>query len=129
MFIGIVILIAAVIAVAIALSNQISSFYVMENNEDGSISVIAQKASKEASGMGYIAISEGQKLHVRSNLTDNSTVRIEILPRETNATTKVLMEERFTGVDAQSFELPEGEYAIRITTEKGAVGTMNITSK
>ena len=126
--IGIGMLIAAVIAAAVW-SNQTSSFFAVENNDDGSVSVTAQKAAASASGMGYLSISEGQELFVRSNLTDHSTVRIELLPRKTDATTKVLMEESFTGIDARHFELPEGDYVIRITAEQGAEGTMDITAE
>ena len=128
-FIGIGVLLAAAAAAAVIMSNQTSSFFAVENNDDGSISVAAQKAAEEAGGMGYITISEGQELYVRSNLTDNSTVRIEVLPRQTDATTKVLLEESFTGIDVRYFELPEGEYIVRITAKKGAEGTMDITSK
>ena len=127
--IGIGVLLAAAAAAAVIMSNQTSSFFAVENNDDGSISVAAQKAAEEAGGMGYITISEGRELYVRSNLTDNSTVRIEVLPRQTDATTKVLLEESFTGIDVRYFELPEGEYIVRITAKKGAEGTMDITSK
>lgn len=128
-FIYLGILIVAAIAIIVAWSNQTSSFFRVENNDDNSISVTAQKASDESGGMGYITIAEGQELSVRSNMTDNSTVKIEVYPRETDATTKVLMEESFTGIDFGSFELPAGEYTIRITAEKGAEGTMDITSE
>ena len=128
-FIYIGILIAAVIAVVLALSNQRSSFFIVENNDDNTISITAQKASAGSGGNGYIAISEGQQLSVRSNMTDSSTVRIEVLPRMTDATAEVLMEESFTGIDVQYFELPAGEYIIRFTAAKGAEGTMDITSK
>lgn len=129
LYIIIGIVIAAVIAIAIAVSNQRSSFIRVDNNDDNTISVTAQKAAAESGGMGYITISEGQELYVRSNMTDHSTVRIEVLPRETDATTKVLMEESFTAIDAQYFELPAGEYVIRITAESGAEGTMDISAK
>lgn len=84
-------MIAAVIAIAIAVSNQRSSFIRVENNDDNTISVTAQKAPADAGGMGYITIAEGQELYVRSNMTDHSTIKIELLPAEIDATTKVLM--------------------------------------
>ena len=128
-FIYIGILIAAVIAIAAILSNQTSSFFRVDNNDDNTISITAQKAAAESGGVGYITIAEGQELYVRANMTDGSTVKIELLPREVDATTKVLMEENITGIDAQYFELPAGDYTIRFTAEKGAEGTMDISAK
>ena len=129
LYIIIGIVIAAVIAIAIAVSNQRSSFIRVENNDDNTISVTAQKAPADAGGMGYITIAEGQELYVRSNMTDHSTIKIELLPAEIDATTKVLMEESFTAIDARYFEVPAGKYTIRITAEKGAEGTMDISAK
>ncbi|MBR3511634.1 MAG: hypothetical protein IKN74_01575 [Clostridia bacterium] len=103
-----------------------SSIFGVENDANGNITVVAQKAGKDASGMGYVTIQEGQKLEVRSNLTDGSSIKIEVLPKNIDATTKVLFEETFTAVDAREFELPAGEYSIRITAEKNATGTMDI---
>ncbi len=122
-------LIALIIIAVFALTGMRSSLFTVENNEDGSISVTAQKAADESGGMGYISIAEGQELKVRSNLTDDSSVTIEVLPKEVDATTKVLMEESFTGIDSRYFELPEGEYSIRVTAEKGAEGTMDISAE
>ena len=110
-------------------TNYTSSIFNVENNEDGTIAVTAQKAGKNASGIGYITLEEGQKLEVRSNLTDNSTVKIEVLPENIDSTTKALMEETFTAVDARDFELPSGKYTIRITVVKNSTGSINIKSK
>ena len=123
----VVIVVAALIAVIYF--NPTSSIFSVENGENGNIVVTAQKSGKDASGMGYITLHDGQKLEVRSNLTDNSSIKIEVLPKNIDATTKVLMEETFTAVDAREFELPSGDYTIRITAEKGATGSMDIKAK
>ena len=123
----VVIVVAALIAVIYF--NQTSSIFSVENGENGNIVVTAQKSGKDASGMGYITLHDGQKLEVRSNLTDNSSIKIEVLPKNIDATTKVLMEETFTAIDAREFELPSGDYTIRITAEKGATGSMDIKAK
>lgn len=123
----VVIVVAALIAVIYF--NQTSSIFSVENGENGNIVVTAQKSGKDVSGMGYITLHDGQKLEVRSNLTDNSSIKIEVLPKNIDATTKVLMEETFTAVDAREFELPSGDYTIRITAEKGATGSMDIKAK
>lgn len=119
------VIIAAIIC-GIVFYQHSSSIFGVENDANGIITVVAQKAGKDASGMGYVTIQEGQKLEVRSNLTEGSSIKIEVLPKNIDATTKVLFEETFTAVDAREFELPAGEYSIRITAEKNATGTMSI---
>ena len=123
-----VVMIVAVIGVLLYF-NQTSSVFSVKNDEKGNIVVTAKKSGKDASGMGYITLKDGQKLEVKSNLTDNSSIKIEVLPRNVDATTKVLMEKTFTSIDAREFELPSGDYTIRVTAEKNATGTMNIKAK
>ena len=103
-----------------------SSYFIVDNGDDGVITVTAQNAAKGSSGIGYITIAEGQEMEVRTNLTDNSSITIEVLPDNMDATTKVLMEETFTAVNADFYELPAGDYTIRITAKKGANGDMTI---
>ena len=103
-----------------------SSYFIVDNGDDGVITVTAQNAAKGSSGIGYITIAEGQEMEVRTNLTDNSSITIEVLPDNMDATTKVLMEETFTAVNADFYELPAGDYTIRITAKKGATGDMTI---
>ena len=122
-----VILLAVIIAIIYI--NQTSSIFSVENDENGNIVVTAQKAGRKASGIGYIKLQEEQKLEVRTNLTDNSLIRIEVLPKNIDAITKVLMEETFTFIDVREFELPSGDYTIRITAGKGATGSMDIKAK
>ncbi len=131
LIIGIMVMVIAAFAVIVALPGceSTSSLLIVENNEDGSVAVTAQDAEPESEGVGYITLAKGQKLNVRSNLTDSSTVKVEVYPRETDDTTDVLLEETFTAVDARSFEMPKGDYAIRITVEKSANGTMDIKAE
>ena len=127
-----IILLMVVILIVIGIIiwiNHTSSIFSVENNEDGSIAVMVQKAGKNASGIGYIMLEEGQKLEVRSNLTDTSSIKLEVLPENIDATTKVLMEETFTAIDARDFEVPSGKYTIRITVEKNATGSIDIQAK
>ena len=123
-----VVMIIAVIG-ALLYFNQTSSVFSVENDEKGNIVVTAQNSGAYASGMGYITLENEQKLEVRSNLKDKSSIKIEVLPRNVDATTKVLMEETFTSIDAREFELPSGDYTIRVTAKKGATGTMDIKAK
>ncbi len=120
---------AAVIIAAVLLLNRRSSIFEIENKEDGSIHVLAQRADSKAGGIGYITIAEGQELYVRSNLTDNSSIKIEVFPGEAGAEADPLIEEVFTAVDARYFELPAGDYTVRISVQNRAEGSMTITSE
>lgn len=122
-------IIAAVLVICGAIiyaATRPSSYFIVDNGDDGVITVTAQNAAKGSSGIGYITIAEGQEMEVRTNLTDNSSITIEVLPANVDATTKVLMEETFTAINADFYELPAGDYTIRITAKKGANGDMTI---
>ena len=122
-------IIAAVLVICGAIiyaATRPSSYFIVDNGDDGVITVTAQNAAKSSGGIGYITIAEGQEMEVRTNLTDNSSITIEVLPANMDATTKVLMEETFTAVNADFYELPAGDYTIRITAKKGATGDMTI---
>ena len=122
-------IIAAVLVICGAIiyaATRPSSYFIVDNGDDGVITVTAQNAAKSSGGIGYITIAEGQEMEVRTNLTDNSSITIEVLPANMDATTKVLMEETFTAINADFYELPAGDYTIRITAKKGATGDMTI---
>ncbi len=123
-----VIVIAGVIF-AVVSANRKSSLFGVENRDDGTISVTAQNAAAESSGQGYITLAEGQVLSVRTNLTDRSSIKIEVLPREMDTSTGTVLEETFSAIDARTFELPQGQYTVRITASKGAEGSMEISPK
>lgn len=125
--IGIVVAVIAVIVAAIALSNRPSSVFGVESDENGHLHVTAQNAGADASAMGYVTIEEGQMLRVRANLTDNSSISIEVFPE--NVIGEAVLEKTFTAIDAGQFELSAGTYAVRVTAGKGADGTMDITSE
>ena len=122
-------IIAAVLVICGAIiyaATRPSSYFIVDNGDDGVITVTAQNAAKSSGGIGYITIAEGQEMEVRTNLTDNSSITIEVLPANVDAITKVLMEETFTAINADFYELPAGDYTIRITAKKGATGDMTI---
>lgn len=120
------VLAAALIGLILYLNNQPASKFAVENNEDNTVTVTAENAAKDASGMGYITLQEGQKIKIRSNMTEGSSMLVEILPAEINAATKTLAEETITAVDILTYELPAGDYTVRITAHKGAKGTLDI---
>ena len=54
---------------------------------------------------------------------------MEVLNSNKDSETEVVLEESFTNSDTRTFELPSGEYTIRITAEKNATGNMSICAK
>jgi len=120
---GLVVAAAAVLICAVVFSNRGSSMFSVENKEDGTVSVTAQAAGEGSGGIGYVTLKDGQTLNVRANLTDNSAIRVEVLPA---SATDVLRDETFTAVDFSAFALPAGDYVVRVTAQKGATGSMTI---
>ena len=111
------------------LLNRQSQLFEVHNSEDNAIAVKAQKAAADAGGIGYIVLKEGQKLSVRTALTDNGSIRIEVLPGETDDTTKPIYEETFTAINSKTIDIPAGKYTIRFTADKGTTGSMDITAE
>ena len=121
--------VAVVAVLAAVLLNRAPSSLTIVNNEDGTVEVTAENAARGSGAIGYITLEDGQELKVRSYLTDGSSIKIEVLPANVDAATDVLFEETFTAVDVGSFELPAGDYTLRITAEKGATGSMTVKAE
>ena len=130
--IGIVVATVAIIIVAVIISivliSNTKSTIAVKTNEDGSISVTAEKASENSGGVGYITLTEGQKLEVTTNLTDGS-INIEAVPSNEDATEENTVKGNFAKTDTQEYEIPAGEYTVRVTAEKDTTGSMTINAK
>ena len=59
------------------------------------------------------------------------TVRVELFPADDKKMTEPVFWGDFSAGSGSSFTLPAGEYAVRITAQKGATGslTLNINAK
>ncbi len=127
--VGIIVLIIAVcVVIGIMFFCIKNSTFVVKNNDDGSVTVTAENASENSGGIGYITLKEEQKLEVKTDLK-NSSIKIEILSSNEDSIKDVIKEESFTKTDIRTFELPAGDYNIRITAEKDATGSMTINAK
>lgn len=127
--VGIIVFIIAVcVVIGIMFFFIKNSTFVVKNNDDGSVTVTAENASANSGGIGYITLKEEQKLEVKTDLK-NSSIKIEILSSNEDSIKDVIKEERFTKTDIRTFELPAGDYNIRITAEKDATGSMTINAK
>lgn len=124
----IVLIIAVCVVVGIIFFGSKSSIIVVKSNDDGSITVTAQNASKDSGGIGYTTLKEGQKLEVKVDLK-NSSIKIEVETSNKDSVSKVVKEESFTNTDTRTFELPAGDYNIRIIAEEDATGSMTINAK
>ena len=129
-----VLLIIAIVIITIAIVSIIilkntSAIFIVESKDDGSVFVTAKKADENSSGIGCITLKDGQKLEVKSNLKDNNSIKIEVLPDSIESTSTILKEETIKGLDVREIELKSGDYIIRISAGKNATGTVDIKAK
>ena len=71
---------AAVIAVlccALLTAGCQSEMFNVTTNEDGSVSITAQKASAKSVGIGYVTVEEGQQLVVIPDLSEKSVRQVK----------------------------------------------------
>lgn len=140
-----VVVVMAVVSAVILMNRTGKGSMIIDNGEDGVVTVTAENAGNGSGGLGYVTLADGQKLEVTANLEENSAINIEVwqtqestvtdamteesdqlLQEIIGGTSQVLLEETFTGTDARSFALPSGDYSILITAQEGATGDMTI---
>ena len=126
---GIIIAIILLGVVMIVIFNHSSSNFVLENKEDGSIIITAKNASKNSGGLGEVTLQEGQKLEVKANLEKESSIKVKVIPSNTDYNAETILDENFKQNEEHEFELPPGSYNIFFTAEKGATGNMTINTK
>ena len=127
-FIGVaaaVVIIGVVVAVMLLLNTQ-GSFLKIVNNDNGSVSVTAQNAGDNSSGIGYITIGDGQELEISCKLSGESKVKIEVYPSDVTDKDNPLVDKEFKGTDYETFDLSEGSYTAFIYAGKGATGSVDI---
>lgn len=112
-------------------------------NDDGSVSVTAQKAPVESVGIGYVTVEEGQQLVVIPNLSDKSVLQVEVFPyaepEDPSAVKEALglltnedgavVSEVISGTEKYSYDVEPGEYYVRVTVIKKSDGTVTITAE
>lgn len=98
----------------------------IDNKENNSVIVSANNASSNSGGVGYVTLSDGQKINIEANLKNDKTIKIEI---SKNKTDKTLVTKEFKKEETKEYKLSQGEYAIHITAQKGATGKLKINVK
>ena len=98
---------------------------------DDSIIVEARRAAADACETGNITVAEGQMVEIKADLRAEDTVRVELFPADDKEMTEPVFWGDFSAGSGSSFTLSAGEYAVRITAQKGATGslTLNINAK
>ena len=123
---GVSILAIVVILIGIINASRTRELFVVNHTEDGLILVTAKKSGREASGAEYLTLEDGQEISVQASLTSDSTIVVEILSADR---TVILLTESFTADDFRSFQMPAGDYLVRVSTHDGAAGTMTIAAQ
>ena len=115
--------------IMIVIFNHSSSSFVLENKEDGSMIINAKNASKDSGGIGEVTLQEGQKLEVKANLENESSINVKVIPSGTETDPEAVLNESFKQTEEREFEIPSGKYNVAVTTEKDATGSMTINIK
>ena len=68
---------------------------------------------------------------IEADLRAEETVRVELFPADDKDMTQPVFWGDFSFRDGSSYTLPAGEYAVRITAQKGSTGRLmlNVTAK
>ncbi len=123
-----VIIVIAFIIGAVLINYNASSF-ALDNKKEDNVVITLKNASTGAGGFGYITIKDGQKLNIKSNLSDKGTLEVEVFAKK-DTKNKSLVHQTFKGKDSHKYELAAGEYILQVTvSKKGATGTMKVTAE
>ena len=109
-------------------------------NEDGSVSVTAQKAPAKSEGLSYVTIEPGQQLTIKPGLTDKSVINIKIIPYTEpedisseqaglSIISKIdgaVIDEDISGATPYTFDIEPGDYIVRVTVVRKADGTISV---
>ena len=103
-----------------------SSMFLVSSTAEGNIIVTAENASSDTGARGYITVEEGQSITIDAELSEKSSVQVEIAVTETG---EVLAENKITGGNDMEVEVPAGEYVINFTAEEGATGSLTVSAE
>ena len=106
----------------------------VSQEEDGSVSVTAVKASAGSVGISYLTVGEGERIVADSSLDENGSIRVELLgtvPGIDDDPTELLTEAAvgaftITGPGRTEFEAAPGEYTLRVSVLERAGGSVSI---
>ena len=109
--------------------------FVLDNGEDGTITVTAKEAGEGSGGMGYLTMDEGQTMVVETALEGDSALRLQVNPGEgthaenppeADTSADYLLDETVSGSKTYTFDLDAGEYTVLVTAVGTTTGTARI---
>ena len=124
-----------IMALAMLLSGCGVSEFVVDNTDDGSVLILAVKAEAGSGGLGYVTVGDGEKLRVESALTNKSGIKMEAVSAEDLSDAdyvngvkdaEVILEEVFSGENEYEFDVPAGDYVLRLETTAKTNGALTI---
>ena len=113
-------------------SNRGSQTVIDNSSKTGEIKFTAEKAGKGSGGVGYLTLKEGQSMAVRSQMTKDSRITIQVFSADAVALPDLEAKEdavltvEVKGIDSSRYELPAGDYILLITVARKADGSMLI---
>ena len=127
--------IAVIMSFAMILSGCGVSEFVLDNTDEGTVEILALKAAEGSGGLGYVSVDDGEKLHVKATLTDKSDIKMEVVSAEDLSDAdyvngvkdaEVILVESFSGENEYEYEIPAGDYVLRMETAAKSTGTLSI---
>ena len=127
--------IAVLMSLTLLLSGCGVSEFIVDNADDGTVGIMALKAEAGSGGLGYVTVEDGEKLHVDAALTKKSGIKISVVSAEYLSDAdyvngakdaEVIMEDTFSGELENEYEIPAGDYVLRIETTAKSTGAMTI---
>ncbi|MBQ7241621.1 MAG: hypothetical protein IJS35_02410 [Firmicutes bacterium] len=130
--------IAVLMSLTLLLSGCGVSEFVVDNADDGTVGIIALKAGAGSGGLGYVTVEDGEKLHVDAALTKKSGIKMSVVSAEYLSDAdyvngvkdaEIIMEDTFSGEIENEYDIPAGDYVLRIETISKTSGAMTIYSE
>lgn len=103
-----------------------SSELKIDSNEDNTVTINADKASKESGGTANIEVGEGEKIAVTPFLKEG---KISVIFFEPDNYDEAVADVTAESSDETVIELDAGKYDIRVTVLEDAEGTVTVSTK
>ena len=116
---SVIALIVLIIMVTVTINRPNAAMLTVDNLDAGRVSVEVQTANSSVTGTASITLKEGEVLEIRSELTPESTVQIEV---------GTVLSEFFTASGVRRYDLPAGHYTVRVLPHDGATGSMYLVT-
>lgn len=115
-------LLGTTVSTAVLAARQPKSELEVITDMDGAVSVRATNTKDGAEAMGYMTVEEGEEIRVRSILSEDGEVTIQLREKSEDITADPLYEYSVSSVKNDWYSVPAGEYSVTVESKKGTTG-------